>query len=257
MVGTEQGSVLSCNRKAKTPAEKIVASFSQHYGPVYAVQVRPVLMYSSVFSGFPLGVFGRAFRSSEVLSALLSLPSALLSLSSALLSLPSALLSLSSALFLAKTQNIHVYHGYDSSHKAWPQAQKWRCRRQRERKVSTKRGMNVNGRPSASNFPCALWTARGNSFNCTRKRLLGNIFSIIARTKQEHNYKLIQLNHVSHVLFSCREIPFSRRTSWPLGTGQQGLVATHFCWYFILVWAMVLRISVTVVNPFTAKDEFD
>ena len=39
MVGTEQGSVLSCNRKAKTPKEKIVASFSQHYGPVYAVQV--------------------------------------------------------------------------------------------------------------------------------------------------------------------------------------------------------------------------
>ena len=39
MVGTEQGSVLSCNRKAKTPSEKIVCSFSQHYGPVYAVQV--------------------------------------------------------------------------------------------------------------------------------------------------------------------------------------------------------------------------
>ena len=40
MVGTEQGSVLSCNRKAKSPSEKIVCSFSQHYGPVYAVQVR-------------------------------------------------------------------------------------------------------------------------------------------------------------------------------------------------------------------------
>ena len=39
MVGTEQGSVLSCNRKAKSPSEKIVCSFSQHYGPVYAVQV--------------------------------------------------------------------------------------------------------------------------------------------------------------------------------------------------------------------------
>lgn len=39
MVGTEQGSVLSCNRKAKTPAEKIVATYSQHYGPVYALQV--------------------------------------------------------------------------------------------------------------------------------------------------------------------------------------------------------------------------
>lgn len=39
MVGTEQGSVLSCNRKAKSPSEKIVATYSQHYGPVYAVQV--------------------------------------------------------------------------------------------------------------------------------------------------------------------------------------------------------------------------
>ena len=39
MVGTEQGSVLLCNRKAKTPSEKIVCSFTQHYGPVYAVQV--------------------------------------------------------------------------------------------------------------------------------------------------------------------------------------------------------------------------
>lgn len=40
MVGTEQGSVLSCNRKAKSPSEKIVATYSQHYGPVYAVQVK-------------------------------------------------------------------------------------------------------------------------------------------------------------------------------------------------------------------------
>ncbi|XP_020904970.1 dynein intermediate chain 3, ciliary [Exaiptasia diaphana] len=41
MVGTEQGSVLSCNRKAKSPSEKIVATYSQHYGPVYAVQRNP------------------------------------------------------------------------------------------------------------------------------------------------------------------------------------------------------------------------
>ena len=39
MVGTEQGVVLSCNRKAKSPSDKIVASFSQHYGPIYALQV--------------------------------------------------------------------------------------------------------------------------------------------------------------------------------------------------------------------------
>ncbi|XP_046856745.1 dynein intermediate chain 3, ciliary-like [Xenia sp. Carnegie-2017] len=41
MVGTEQGSVLLCNRKAKSPGEKIVCSFTQHYGPVYAVQRNP------------------------------------------------------------------------------------------------------------------------------------------------------------------------------------------------------------------------
>uniref|UniRef100_A0A8D0HGS3 Dynein intermediate chain 2, axonemal n=1 Tax=Sphenodon punctatus TaxID=8508 RepID=A0A8D0HGS3_SPHPU len=41
MVGTEQGVVISCNRKAKTPAEKIVATFSGHHGPVYALQRNP------------------------------------------------------------------------------------------------------------------------------------------------------------------------------------------------------------------------
>lgn len=41
MVGTEQGVVLSCNRKAKSPADKIVASYSQHYGPIYSLQRNP------------------------------------------------------------------------------------------------------------------------------------------------------------------------------------------------------------------------
>ncbi|XP_078510369.1 dynein axonemal intermediate chain 2 isoform X5 [Lissotriton helveticus] len=38
MVGTEQGMVISCNRKAKTPAEKIVNTYSGHHGPIYALQ---------------------------------------------------------------------------------------------------------------------------------------------------------------------------------------------------------------------------
>ncbi|XP_050391535.1 dynein intermediate chain 3, ciliary [Patella vulgata] len=38
MVGTEQGTVMSCNRKAKTPLEKIVALYSGHIGPVYSLQ---------------------------------------------------------------------------------------------------------------------------------------------------------------------------------------------------------------------------
>ncbi|KAL0983885.1 hypothetical protein UPYG_G00134340 [Umbra pygmaea] len=41
MVGTEQGLVLSCNRKAKTPAEKIVCTYSGHHGPIYALQRNP------------------------------------------------------------------------------------------------------------------------------------------------------------------------------------------------------------------------
>ena len=42
MIGTEQGTVLSCNRKGKTPHEKIGANqFNGHHGPVYAVQRNP------------------------------------------------------------------------------------------------------------------------------------------------------------------------------------------------------------------------
>ena len=41
MVGTEQGTIMACNRKAKTPAEKIVAVYPGHHGPVYALQRNP------------------------------------------------------------------------------------------------------------------------------------------------------------------------------------------------------------------------
>ncbi|XP_057675233.1 dynein axonemal intermediate chain 2 isoform X1 [Corythoichthys intestinalis] len=41
MVGTEQGIVVSCNRKAKTPTEKIVSTYDSHHGPVYALQRNP------------------------------------------------------------------------------------------------------------------------------------------------------------------------------------------------------------------------
>ncbi|KAH8865284.1 Dynein intermediate chain 3, ciliary [Schistosoma japonicum] len=41
MVGTEQGTIISCNRKGKTPAEKIVAVYPGHIGPVYALQRNP------------------------------------------------------------------------------------------------------------------------------------------------------------------------------------------------------------------------
>ena len=41
MVGTDQGTIMSCNRKAKTPAEKIVAVYPGHHGPVYSLQRNP------------------------------------------------------------------------------------------------------------------------------------------------------------------------------------------------------------------------
>ena len=44
MVGTEQGTVLTCNRKAvagKSAADKITHTFNGHHGPVYSVQRNP------------------------------------------------------------------------------------------------------------------------------------------------------------------------------------------------------------------------
>ncbi|KFQ56416.1 Dynein intermediate chain 2, axonemal, partial [Nestor notabilis] len=47
MVGTEQGIVILCNRKAKTPAEKITCTYSGHHGPVYALTRNP--LYPKIF----------------------------------------------------------------------------------------------------------------------------------------------------------------------------------------------------------------
>jgi len=41
MVGTEQGVVIMCNRKAKNPQDRIGTSYSGHHGPVYAIQRNP------------------------------------------------------------------------------------------------------------------------------------------------------------------------------------------------------------------------
>lgn len=41
MVGTEQGTIISGNRKGKSPPEKIVCSYSGHFGPVYSLQRNP------------------------------------------------------------------------------------------------------------------------------------------------------------------------------------------------------------------------
>jgi len=41
MIGTEQGTVLMCNRKAKTPADRIGASYPGHHGPVVSLERNP------------------------------------------------------------------------------------------------------------------------------------------------------------------------------------------------------------------------
>ena len=41
MIGTECGNIWLCNRKAKTPIEKITCIFNAHLGPVYSVQRNP------------------------------------------------------------------------------------------------------------------------------------------------------------------------------------------------------------------------
>ena len=61
MVGTEQGAVMSCNRKAKTAAEKIVGQFIGHHGPINALQRNP--FYPKQF----LSVGDWAFRVSTIL----------------------------------------------------------------------------------------------------------------------------------------------------------------------------------------------
>ena len=42
MLGTEQGLVISCDRKAKSPRETFVSLYPAHHGPVYSVQRNPV-----------------------------------------------------------------------------------------------------------------------------------------------------------------------------------------------------------------------
>lgn len=41
MVGTEQGVILLCNRKAKNPADRISAGFTGHHGPIYSLERNP------------------------------------------------------------------------------------------------------------------------------------------------------------------------------------------------------------------------
>jgi dynein intermediate chain 2, axonemal len=41
MIGCESGTVLSCNRKAKNPTDRVAGAFTGHHGPVYGLQRHP------------------------------------------------------------------------------------------------------------------------------------------------------------------------------------------------------------------------
>ena len=41
MVGCESGAILSCNRKAKNPSDRVAGAFYGHHGPVYGLQRHP------------------------------------------------------------------------------------------------------------------------------------------------------------------------------------------------------------------------
>ena len=41
MVGCESGTILSCNRKAKNPSDRVAGAFHGHHGPVYGLKRHP------------------------------------------------------------------------------------------------------------------------------------------------------------------------------------------------------------------------
>ncbi|KAL4648624.1 dynein intermediate chain 2, axonemal-like [Arapaima gigas] len=69
MVGTEQGLVISCNRKAKTPAEKIVCTYSSHQGPIYALQRNPFFpKYFLTVADWTARIWSEDIKESSIMS---------------------------------------------------------------------------------------------------------------------------------------------------------------------------------------------
>ncbi|XP_028814589.1 dynein intermediate chain 2, axonemal [Denticeps clupeoides] len=69
MVGTKQGLVVSCNRKAKTPAEKIVCTYSGHNGSIYALQRNPFFpKYFLTVAGWTARIWSEDVKESSIMS---------------------------------------------------------------------------------------------------------------------------------------------------------------------------------------------
>eukprot|EP00118_Oscarella_pearsei_P004729 m.20661 g.20661 ORF g.20661 m.20661 type:complete len:748 (+) comp28058_c0_seq1:430-2673(+) len=67
LVGTEQKIVLLCNRKAKTPADRITAAYSDHIGAVYGLQRNPFFPKNFLtVSDWQARIWSEDFRESPV-----------------------------------------------------------------------------------------------------------------------------------------------------------------------------------------------
>ena len=74
MVGTEQGKIISCNRKAKTPPEKLAAIYSGHMGPVYSIKRNPHFTKMFLTNGdWSVKVFSEDIRDAPIISSPVSL----------------------------------------------------------------------------------------------------------------------------------------------------------------------------------------
>ncbi|NXI41695.1 DNAI2 protein, partial [Galbula dea] len=75
LVGTEQGIIISCNRKAKTPAERITGTYSGHHGSVYALARNP--FYPKVFltvGDWTARIWSEEIKESSIMSTKYDLP---------------------------------------------------------------------------------------------------------------------------------------------------------------------------------------
>ncbi|RXG60804.1 Dynein intermediate chain 3, ciliary, partial [Armadillidium vulgare] len=68
MIGTEQGKVISCNRRAKNPSDKLGLCYSAHLSPVYSVQRNPVFQKNFMTVGdWTIKIWTEDFKESAVL----------------------------------------------------------------------------------------------------------------------------------------------------------------------------------------------
>ncbi|XP_030317971.1 dynein intermediate chain 2, axonemal [Calypte anna] len=68
MVGTEQGIVIACNRKAKTPQEKITGTYTGHIGPIYTLTRNP--FYPKIFltvGGWAARIWSEEIKESPIM----------------------------------------------------------------------------------------------------------------------------------------------------------------------------------------------